>query len=476
MKFSHVALLGAAGLGAAQRHAHNHVHRHPVRHASPLEGRDAVVVTTTAPDAVVTVYELNGDHIPVGDVEAGLRDGRYVLIETTTAKPTTSTIPSTSSTPTPTPTVDAAKFFEKSSSSETPTSTYVAPTTSSTPKPAPTVAPAPAKSPSSSSGAGNINADFPSGTIKCSEFPSAYGAVAAEWLGLRGWTGIQKLPDFTFGVDSLISYIETGISGDGGCVAKSTCSYACPAGYQKSQWTEAQGSTSESIGGLYCNPNGYLELSNTNFTTICIKGTGGVEVTNNLDENVCVCRTDYPGTESETIALNTLPGQTYELTCPDANTYYQWKSPSGQVLPTSAQYYINPQGLPPSKACTWGDAGSNCGNWAPVNAGVGKGADGNIYISLFPNTPTNPDGTLDYSIAITGDVSGKCSYSGGTYFMNGAKSATGCTVSYDAFEGLCADLTAIRLVLTQVVLLPLNSTNLKCIGDLILLGVFASFH
>lgn len=435
MKFSQIALLGAATLAVAQPHAHNHAHRHPARHGSPVEARDGdyVVVTETAPAPVKTVYELNGTPIPLDDVEEGLKDGKYVLIgDTSSPVPTTSIAPSTSSTPTPTPTPtpstsEAAKFIQKPTTSETPTSTYVAPTTSAAPTPSSTsVAPAPASSSSSSStGTTGLTQEFKSGQVKCSEFPSAYGAVYADWLDLSGWIGVQQVPDYSFGIDEAISYIETIISGSGsGCTEKSFCSYACPAGYQKSQWPTAQGSTGQSIGGLYCNADGYLELSNTLETTLCIPGTGGVEVTNNLSKNVCVCRTDYPGTESETVALDTQPGQTYALTCPDANTYYKWEDAS-----TSAQYYINPQGVAASDACTWSSAGSNCGNWAPVNAGVGRGTDGVTYLSLFPNAPTNPDGTLDYTIKITGDVSDKCVYSGGTYTMNGNSSPHGCTVA-----------------------------------------------
>ena len=70
------------------------------------------------------------------------------------------------------------------------------------------------------------------------------------------------------------------------------------------------------------------------------------------------------------------------------------------------------------------------GNWAPVNAGVGVGAGSITFISLFPNVPTNPDGTLDYTIKITGDVNGDCSYSGGKFFSGGVESPTGCTVSF----------------------------------------------
>ena len=421
MKFSQIALLSAATLAVAQ--PHNHAHRHPARHGSPVEGRDAAAVTQTVPGPIVTVYELNGQDISYDEVEAGLKSGKYILIGDTIS----TVIPaptSTSTTPSSTPThstSEAAQFFQKpSSSSVAPTPTYVAPTTSAAPAPAKTSA---AASSSSSSG-GNVDAEFPSGTIPCSTFPSEYGAVYVDWLGLEGWLGVQQVPNFNFGVDSAISYIETAISGSGGCTKNSFCSYACPAGYQKSQWPSAQGNTGQSIGGLYCNSDGMLELSRSSVPQICISGTGGVQVTNNLSKNVAICRTDYPGTESETVPLNTEPGQTYQLTCPDASTYYTWEGSA-----TSAQYYINPSGTSVGDACQWGSAGSNIGNWAPVNCGVGKGTDGTTYISLFQNAPTNPTGTLDFSIKITGGVSGECSYSGGQFYNNGVVSSTGCTVS-----------------------------------------------
>jgi len=100
MKFSNIALLGAATVAAAQpQHAHNHAHRHHAR-GSPVEKRDTVV-TTTAPGPVVTVYELNGVDVAYNDVVKGLEEGKYVLVSDTTI--TTSSTTSSSTTPTPTP-------------------------------------------------------------------------------------------------------------------------------------------------------------------------------------------------------------------------------------------------------------------------------------------------------------------------------------------------------------------------------------
>ena len=426
MKSSLIALLGAATLAIAQRHAHNHAaHHHPARNISPLEARDAVIVTQTAPGPVETIYELNGVGLAYKDVEEGLKNGKYVLVggEVASSAPATSADPVTS--------LVAAVFKEKapSTSAPEPTSTpepepSPEPTTSSTPEPVPASSSkaAAVQTPSSSSGNVDINAEFPSGTIPCTEFPSAYGAKAASYLGLDDWTGVQRVPSFKMGVSKSISEIHTAISGEG-CTAKSFCSYQCPAGYQKSQWPSTQGNTGQSIGGLYCNADGMLELSNTSEKRLCIKGTGGVKVRNEISSNACICRTDYPGTESETVALETQPGQEYELTCPDALTYYTWEGGH-----TSAQYYINPSGNGPEKACLWSTAGSNLGNYSPLNAGVGRGTDGVIYLSLFPNHPSNMDGVLDYNVKIEGG-SISCKYEGGKYYSQGSEVATGCTVS-----------------------------------------------
>jgi len=418
MKLSHIALLSAATLTAAQ--PHNHLHRHKNRQGSPVQGRD--VVTTIVAGPVTTEYVLYGTAIPYDVVEAGIANGIYVLIGETIS----TVIPAPSSaSPTPSSS-EAAEFLQAASTSTTPTPTP-------TPAPATTqAAPVPAlaaPAPVSSSSSGNVNSNFPSGTIACSDFPSAYGPVPADWLGLGGWTGVQNVPGFTFGVDAAISYIETALSGST-CTPGSFCSYACPPGYQKSQWPTAQGSTGQSIGGLYCNPDGFLELSRTSASQLCTAGVGNVQVTSSLSANACICRTDYPGTEGETIPLNVEPGDTLPVTCPDANNYYLWE---GNF--TSAQYYVNPSGTPVDQACQWGTPGGNTGNWAPVNIGVGQGSSGETFISIFPNAPTNPDGELDFDITITGGISGDCEYkmnsagTGRTYWSNGVESPTGCTVS-----------------------------------------------
>ena len=397
MKCFGVALLGAT-LAAAELHAHNHAHLHAKR-ASPVEAREAV--TQVVNDPLVTVYVFNGKDIPFNEVEEGLKDGKYILVPPAT----TSTAPYSTATP--------HEFFQKTTTS---------PTTTSTPKPKPKPTHVAAPAPASSPVGGGIDAHFPSGTIPCHEFPSQYGAIEVPYLGLGGYIGVQNVPDYSFGIDEAISYIVTAIAGSS-CTPKSFCSYACPPGYQKSQWPVSQGATGQSIGGVYCNSNGMLELSNPSSPTLCISGTGGVQVTSSLSQNVCICRTDYPGTESETVPLDVLPGGTYPLTCPDAETYYKWEGAA-----TSAQYYLNPAGAPCSEACTWNTPGSNLGNYSPTNLGVGKGTDGNTYVSLFQNRPSNDNGKLNYNIKISG-ATGSCAYVGGQYLSNGTPSESGCTVS-----------------------------------------------
>lgn len=410
MKLITIALVGASAVAAA---SHRHMHRHADHHGSPVAKRAGATVID---EAVVIKYEMNGKEMDPKKVEQGVKDGIYVLLDA---------VPSTSAAPVTTKAAVAAGEFLEQKKPTTPAAPSTTSTTS-TPAPPSTTSTAPAKTsaPSTGSGATGIDADFPSGTIDCDEFPSAYGAVAASWLKLGGWTGLQMTPSFSPG-DALISLINTGISGDN-CKSNTFCSYACPPGYQKSQWPSSQGATGQSIGGLYCNSEGKLELTNPTLSkTLCIKGTGEVKVKNTINKNVPICRTDYPGTESETVALDTQPGQEYELTCPDANNYYTWGDAA-----TSAQYYINPAGSPVEDACRWNEAGSNMGNWAPVNLGVGKGPTGQTYISIFANKPTNPDGKLNFNLEIIGDVSGKCAYIDGQFYNNGAVDPSGCTVSF----------------------------------------------
>lgn len=407
MKAAKFAVLAAA-VAEVKAHSVHHLHRHVKRAVgSPVEKRAPDVVTAFVPGPTVTEYVLDGQEIPPDQALAGLDAGVYVIVGQSTPTQAVS-----SSAAAPTQKQDGQFFEQKSSSAPSP----AAPTPAAPAAPPAPPAPAPQ----------GLDAEFPSGTIPCSQFPSAYGAVPVNYLNMKGWIGIQKVPDFSPS-NSFISYIVTGISGED-CEKNSFCSYACPPGYEKSQWPSAQGSTGQSIGGLYCNANGMLELSRPEVKQLCTPGAGGVYIQNNLATNVAVCRTDYPGTESETVPLDTQPGGKYPLTNTYSPTYYKWQGKT-----TTGQWYVNPKGVAVENACLWNSPTNptDAGNWAPINIGVGKNEQGITYLSIFPNWPTT-SAVLNFNIEITGDINGPCSLINGV-FSNG--NPTGCTVSHSPCRG-----------------------------------------
>ncbi|KAM0329792.1 hypothetical protein ACHAQA_003956 [Verticillium albo-atrum] len=428
---THLAFAATLAVTVAAQPHHQHQQLHKKHVASPVEKRepDPVVVYEVGP--TVTLYELGGKQVSAEEAKEGIEDGLFVVIgesKPSYTPPPPPPPPSTSEAPLETAVI-AAQFFEsKELSTSTPEPTpEPTPTTSSVAPPPTTTAVKVDNSNkgSSSKGGQGIDSKFESGKVKCSQFPSDYGALAIDYLGTDGWTGIQKVPKYTVG-DTSIGYIETAVKE--GCTPGSFCSYACPVGYQKTQWPSAQGDTLQSIGGLYCNDEGYLELSRPEHDTLCEKGAGGVWIQNDLDDISCVCRTDYPGSESMVIPTIPQPGEKVALTNPSADDYYVWNN-----LPTTAQYYVNKKGYSVEDACTWNSPldPKGAGNWAPINVGTGKAADGNTYISIFPNLPTST-AELDFNIEIIGDVNSKCALINGQYTGGGS---TGCTTTLASTKG-----------------------------------------
>lgn len=175
---------------------------------------------------------------------------------------------------------------ESSKASETP-SAHPDPVNTSTQKSSPST-----YGGDNSNGGQGVDKDFPDGTIDCNHFPSEYGPIEIDYMNIGGWSGIQYP---TFEGDS-ISDIVTAVPGMQNCTIGAFCSYACPPGYQKTQWPSTQGKTKQSVGGLLCNSHGKLELTNPSLSKkLCMKGTGATEVENNLKKGACICRTDYPG-------------------------------------------------------------------------------------------------------------------------------------------------------------------------------------
>jgi hypothetical protein len=407
-----VTLAASLVAGSAASHNH-HQHLHAKKHGAPdAVKREPNVVTQFVAGPTQTVYEIGGKILNAQEAKDGLKDGNYVVIGESTptfSEPPPPPKPTTSSAP-----ALGAQFLESkvttSTSTSEPPPPPPKPSTTSTPPPPP-----PSPSPSKPDYSEGIDSDFPSGEIDCSEFPSAWGAVGLDWLEMSGWSGIQNIPGYVKGALS-ISTIHTAIEGDS-CEPNSMCSYACPAGYQKSQWPDAQGSTLQSIGGLYCNSDGKLELTRKESNRLCEKGQGGVFVQNDLDEVVTLCRTDYPGTENMVIPVECGPGELCEVTNP-LQDEFKWND-----MLTSAQYYVQKKGYTKEFSCKWvvPEDPEGAGNWSPSIFGVGK-VGGITYLSIFPNLPTS-HAELDFNMELKGDVNAECSLIDGVY----AQSATGCT-------------------------------------------------
>lgn len=412
MKTSLLAFTAAtATVALAQPHAHlhRHQHGHPVKRA--------VTVTSNLPGPTDYAYILDGQPINIEQVCAGLAANSLKFADgtgpvglcstsTTTTQASTTTTTTTTGAPSSTAATSAAgQFYNNNNNSSSSTSTSSA-------------AAAASSWSASSVGTGTgVTSTFPDGTIDCGTFPSNYGAVPLNYLGLGGWSGLQAVTI----VGNAVSNIVTGVSGQT-CSEGMMCSYACPPGYQKAQWPSTQGSTGQSVGGIQCK-GGKLWLTNSALSSsLCIPGVGGVQAQNNAGSVVAICRTDYPGTESETIPVELQAGQTEQLACPNAATYYTWQGKS-----TSAQYYLNPIGIPASQGCQWGSPGGNIGNYAPINFGVGA-SDGKTWLSIFQNAPTT-SAQYQGTVEIQGNLSGTCKYSNGQYCGVTGCNAQGCTVS-----------------------------------------------
>ncbi|TLS24822.1 hypothetical protein PpBr36_08662 [Pyricularia pennisetigena] len=394
-----------AGVAEAQ-HANHHRHLHAKR--NPVARRSPEVVVKYEQGPTETTYVLDGKPMSAEEAKAGIADGRYLVVGE--SSPTFSPSP----TPTPKTTAQAAIFVEQkpttTSSSETPKPTSAAPSSSSSSS----------SSSSNDSSPKGLDAEFPSGKIPCSTLPTDYGARPLNWLGIDGWASIMQPDDKKWTPGNLIATLHQTVSG--GCTANCFCSYACPNGYQKTQWPEtSQGATGQSIGGLWCNADGFLELTRPEVKTLCTPGAGGVFVQNKLPGKAVVCQTDYPGNEKMSIPLETLSGQKYTLTNPDAKKSYFWKG-----SPTSGQFYVNPLNVAVEDACVWNSPTNpdSAGNWAPVNMGVGKDVHGITYLSIFKNLPTS-HAELDFDIEITGDITAPCALKGGQYTGGG----NGCTTA-----------------------------------------------
>lgn len=319
MRFAIALLLAAAGPYAAASPSPHRQHRH--HHLAPRTNDNVVVIQQ---------YQIGGQTVPLNEVCAGLKAGTLRLDDGTTkldackdsdaqANDTQQPSPDIEvvhkKDPVSTPKPDPTSTKKADSPAITPTTT---PTTTPATTPATTTSSSPASKKASETpsahpdpvntstektspsthgdenyhGGQGVDRDFPDGKIDCNDFPSEYGPIEIEYMKIGGWSGIQYP---TFEGDS-VSDIVTAVPGMQNCTIGAFCSYACPPGYQKTQWPSTQGKTKQSVGGLLCNKHGKLELTNPSLSRkLCMKGTGATEVENNLKKGACICRTDYPG-------------------------------------------------------------------------------------------------------------------------------------------------------------------------------------
>ncbi|PVH94418.1 glycoside hydrolase family 132 protein [Periconia macrospinosa] len=402
MKVTNLVIAGAVALAAAsphRRHAHRHI-------ANAIDKRAEATVYAAGPVETVYVYELEGHVITEDDVRKGIANGTLSWGDNGVLS--SSSIAVAQATPAPQVAPKPAQVDNKPNGNPAPP--QEAP---KAPEPAPKAPePAPSK-PESPSGYKPVGSDgncpdcdkeFRNNYHLCNQFPTGYGALRLGHEGLGGWTGIQDPKERgAAGYDNIVTAAKGSCENGDCCKPGMFCSYACPNPYLKNSFPKKQGKTGQSVGGLYCNENGKLEMADGSIgKTLCGRGTTRmkIKVENKLSQSVSICRTDYPGTESETIPFTLQPGESGELASPDQKTYYFWEG-----KPTSAQYYINKKGVPEKEACTWGTGAKAVGNWAPTNFGT-SWDDINMnagFAGLSQNKPTNPDDRLDFSISFKGD-------------------------------------------------------------------------
>lgn len=258
---------------------------------------------------------LNGQQISEQEVRQGIANGTLIWGEDGTLSSTVA-IPTPTQTPISTPEQPPAQPLEQSSQAPPPqsTSAAVAPSSaqvevqaSPTPEPQPSPNPAPEPSPepapapptNQEGGYDGIDKEFPDGKFPCGTFPEGYGATPIEHAGLGGWIGIQD-PQVVnaAGYDDITTVPQGSCSGGNCCQPGAFCSYSCPPAYLKASWPELQGAKNQSVGGLYCNEGGKLEMATGSIAkTLCVKGTDKItiKVENKLSSSQSICRTDYPG-------------------------------------------------------------------------------------------------------------------------------------------------------------------------------------
>ncbi|KAI4672910.1 uncharacterized protein J4E78_001413 [Alternaria triticimaculans] len=431
MKIGHIVTATALAVitAAKPHHMHRHAHAHdPVKRGTMF---------TPAATETHIVYWLDDHSITEEEAREGIANGTLKwgtdgVLSTSTSSPVAlptlppaskHQVPAADPTPEPTPKKAAEQPKPVAPEPQKPAPTPEMPPSDPTPSPSQDTTPVQHSGTprpwidmvDKDGHCAECDKEFPNGKIRCTEFPHGYGALPIAHEGLGGWSGIQD-PQYSGG-DGFddITTVPKGSCSDGTCCTSgSFCSYGCPNPYLKASFPSIQGRTGQSVGGLYCNEDGFLEMADGKIAnTLCVQGSKhmGVKVQNKLSKSVSFCRTDYPGTESMTFPVTVGPGETGFLANPDQQKYFFW-----QGKKTSAQYYVNKQGVPEDEACTWGTEMGGKGNWAPAVFGTSfdDGPMQEGFSSLKQNELCKKE-RLGYDITFIGDgVVSPCRYKSAT--------------------------------------------------------------
>jgi hypothetical protein len=315
MRISHIASLAAVvAVTVAKPHpyAHRYAHALMKREAHP----ENVVYAPVAIETVIK-YILDGHDISAEDVRLGLANGTLEWgpdgsLSTSTKVTVALATPPPSPAPAqpeqkPQPNKAQPKLEQNPQPTEDRPKDDKKPSSEAAPKPSGS-APAPQVDTSLKTASqlvdkeghcASCDIEFPNDEIPCTEFPYGYGAMPIQQEGLGGWSGIQD-PGYR-GADGFddIRTVVSGSCRDGSCCTPGTwCSYGCPNPYLKLSFPKKQGRTGQSVGGLFCNEKGNLEMADGSIgRTLCGAGSRSmtVKVENKLSKPVSICRTDYPG-------------------------------------------------------------------------------------------------------------------------------------------------------------------------------------
>ena len=315
MKYLHIAILAASATVSIAK-PHQRIHRHALTHAVRMARPDNAV-HAPPPVETVIVYELDGRLISGEEARQGIANGTLrwgddgVLSTSSSGPVALPTTPTEVRQPPPQQTtITQVQQVETQqpilTTQKAATVVKPAPSSAVAPPQEPSAAPVVDASPDDPNDLVDVNGNcascdkpFPNGVIPCSQFPYGYGAMPLNNEGLGGWSGIQD-PVYrgADGFDNIRTVVK-GSCSDGSCCTEGTyCSYGCPNPYLKLSFPKKQGKTGQTVGGLYCNDQGMLEMADGSIgNTLCGKGSSKmtVKVQNKLKKSVSICRTDYPG-------------------------------------------------------------------------------------------------------------------------------------------------------------------------------------